>query len=169
MLLVSPQFNEEEADKAEALQVNAILDEDLSNEETLQRIRAVLARYRQNIDLRRAQRYTPKTQDRIRFVFVNPYSFELVSGRVLDISSGGLRLEPDDTTVTDQLDAHAAISAATLRLDDTLFDVAANVMRVGATVAMEFHNFSIETEEQISRYIDTRLSEMWVQRDDQTP
>lgn len=164
VLLVSAQFSEDEADKAEALQVNAILDEDLSSEETLQRIRAVLTRYQQNTDLRRAQRYTPTTQDRVRFAFVNPYSLELVSGRVADISTRGLRLEPNDALLADQLDAHATISAGTLRLGDELLDVAAKVLRVGATVAVEFHNLPIETEEQISAYIDKQLREEWVQR-----
>lgn len=164
VLLVSAQFSEDEADKAEALQVNAILDEDLSSEETLQRIRAVLTRYQQNTDLRRAQRYTPTTQDRVRFAFVNPYSLELVSGRVADVSTRGLRLEPNDAVLADRLDAHATISAGTLRLGDELLDVAAKVLRVGATVAVEFHNLPIETEEQISAYIDKQLREEWVQR-----
>ena len=164
VLLVAPQFDREAADEAGTLQVNAILDENLANETTIQRIRAVLGRYRQTSDPRRAQRYAPMAQDRVRFVFVNPYSLALVSGRVVDISSGGVRLDPDDTLLADQLDTYAVISTATLRLDDTLFDVAAQVLRIGTTVALKFQDLSVETEERIGSYVDMRLHDEWVQR-----
>lgn len=164
VLLAAPRFVEEAAGEAEALQVNAILDEDLSNEATIQRIRTVLGRYRQTSDPRRAQRYAPQAEDRVRFVFVNPYSLALVGGRVVDVSSGGLRLDPDDTNLADQLDTYATISLATLRLGDTLFDMAARVVRIGTTVALEFQDLSMETEKSIAGYVDMRLHDEWVQR-----
>lgn len=119
----------------------------------MQKIKGIITRYYQSVDIRGAVRYTPGPEDRISFCFTNPYTFRIVSGDVLDISSGGLLFEPHDSEQSDQLDSWAVITAATLRLGDNLLAVKARAVRVSETLALEYLDLTIETEKAITEFL----------------
>lgn len=156
ILMINDEFPAEEAAKAEHLEVNAVLDEDLTSQQTVERIRAVITRYHQNIDIRRSIRYIPSPHDRIRFAFVNPYTITVTLGRVIDISTGGLRFEPQRSAGLDQIDPHATISSASLRLGDRLYALRMKVIRVAETIAFEFVDLGIDSERELSDFLATR-------------
>lgn len=169
MLLINERFDPEEASKAEYLQVNAVLDEDLTSQNTAERIRGIVTRYHQNTDIRRAVRYIPSEADRIALVFTNPNSFQVCSGSVVDVSTGGLRFLPADPATLDALDDHTPISMASLRLGDSIVAVSLQVIRMTETVAFEYRELSVDVEEQITRYLNGLAAEEFAPAQEPTP
>lgn len=157
VLLINEDFPADEAEKAEYLQVNAILDEDLTSVQTLERIRGIIARYHQNIDVRRYVRYVPRHDDPIEFLFTNPYTFQFVYGSVVDISAGGLRFRPGDEAVLATMDLETDISMASLLIDDVIVPVRLRVIRISETIGAEFTDLSVETEKMIIDFIQGRM------------
>ncbi|MFO8042907.1 MAG: PilZ domain-containing protein [Alkalispirochaeta sp.] len=169
MLLINDRFDPEEASKAEYLQVNAVLDEDLTTERTAERIRGVITRYHQNTDIRRSARYIPSASDRIALAFTNPNTFQLCTGSVTDISTGGLRFVPEDPTTLETLDDHTVISMASLRLGDAIQSIGLRVIRITEAVAFEYVDLSVDTEQQISTYLNELAAEELAPAPEPTP
>lgn len=153
ILLIGEQFETEEADKAEHLQVNAVISNDLTSRYSTERIRGIITRYHQNTDIRRTVRYMPSEHDRIQLVFTNPHSFRICSGRVSDISTGGLRFRPDRSVDLENLDDHTVVTMASLRLGDSIHPVVMRVIRVQETIAFEFAELAVDTEHAITEYL----------------
>lgn len=156
VLLINESFSDEEAEKAEFLEVNAVLDEDLTSDQTIERIRGIIARYHQSIDIRRTTRYLPSRKDEIQCVFTNPYTFRFVYGTVVDISAGGLRLRPDDDNVLREVDPHAVLPMVSLRIGKTIIPIRLEIIRISETIACEFIDVSVETEKAVTDYIQER-------------
>lgn len=153
ILLIGENFSTEEAAKAEHLEVNAMVDEDLSNQRTVERIRGIITRYRHDSDVRRAIRYLPGPDDGIRFAFTNPYTFEIISGRVVDISTGGLRVDPADPRVLEALDPDTVVTAASLRLGADILGIKLRLVRAAETAAFEYIDLPLDTEQSIADFI----------------
>jgi DNA-binding response OmpR family regulator len=158
VLLINDGFSEEEAEKAEHLQVNAVLDEDLTSSQTLERVRAIITRYHQNIDIRRNIRYLPGRNDGISCVFTNPYTFRFVYPSVVDISAGGLRLRPERDDVLKEIDPHTILAMVSLQLGETILSVRLRIIRVTETIACEFMDLSVDTEKLITDFIRERTA-----------
>lgn len=152
-LIIDRNFDETEVEKAEYLEVNAMLDDSLSSDQMIQRIRGIVTRYHQNLDIRSAPRYMPSTDDRIAFVFNNPYTLRIVPTAVVDISSGGLQVRPEIRATERVLDSYEIIRAASLRLGDSIMGIKLKVVRVSDTIAMEYVDLSLEAEQKISGYL----------------
>ena len=153
ILLINESFDTAEAEKAEHLQVNAVITEAGSNADTTQRIRAIITRYYQKLDIRSAARYMPSAEDGIAFSFTNPYTFRIVPGQVVDISNGGIQFRPDSSEETRHLDTYAIVTAASLRLGETILPVRTKVVRVADTIAFEFIDQPLESEQLIGNYL----------------
>ncbi|MDA3949739.1 MAG: PilZ domain-containing protein [Spirochaeta sp.] len=156
VLLINEGFSEEEAEKAEHLEVNAVLDEDLTSDQTIERIRGIIARYHQSIDVRRNTRYLPSRKDEVQCVFTNPYTFRFVYATVVDISAGGLRLRPDDENVLHELDPHAFLTMASLRIGTETIPIRLEIIRISETIACEFVDVSVDTEKTVTDFIQAR-------------
>lgn len=159
ILLINESFSDEEAEKAEHLDVNAVLDEDLTSSQTLERVRGIITRYHQNIDVRRTTRYLPSKNDDIRCVFTNPYTFRFVYNTVVDISSGGVRLRPIDENVLNELDPHSILTMVSLQMGEEILPVRLKIIRVTESIASEFVDLSVDTEKTISDYIKKRTEQ----------
>lgn len=154
MLLINEWFDPEEASKAEYLQVNAVLDQDLTSQHTAERIRGIVTRYHQNTDIRRSARYIPSSIDRIALAFTNPNTFQITPGSVADISSGGLRFTPEDSSTLEALDDHTPVTMASLRLGDKILPISLRVSRITETVAFEYVDLTVEVEQSITSYLN---------------
>ncbi|MEX2442854.1 MAG: PilZ domain-containing protein [Alkalispirochaeta sp.] len=169
ILLINDRFDPEEASKAEFLQVNAVLDKDLANPRTAERIRGIVTRYHQNADIRRAARYIPSASDRIALAFTNPNTFQICTGTVADISTGGLRFVPEDPTAPDDIDDHTPITMASLRLGDATLPIALRVIRITETIAFEYIDLSVEVEQKIASYLNKLAAQELAPAADPTP
>lgn len=156
ILMITDSFSDEEAEKAEYLEVNAILDEDLTSRQTVERLGSIIARYHRTTDFRRFVRYIPASIDRIDFIYTNPYSSSIVTGRVLDISNGGLRFEPEDERETKGLDKSSIINSASLRIGDLILSVRVRALRIERSIGFSFYDLDLETENQIVEYLNGR-------------
>ncbi|SIR00257.1 hypothetical protein SAMN05920897_1232 [Alkalispirochaeta americana] len=157
ILTVNNSFDDAEAEKAEYLQVNAIITEALSNEETAQRLRGIVTRYYQSLDVRSAARYMPSRDDSIRCIFTNPYTFRLVCCEIIDISSGGLLARPILPEETSRIDTYAIITAASLLLGAQIASIKMKVVRVSDSIAFEYVDMPLDTEQMISSYLSERM------------
>lgn len=155
-LLAPDSFSVDDVAAAEHLDVNAILSNDLSERRTLERIRAIATHYHQARDLRRSARLMPDPQDRVRFAATNPYTVELITGRVLDISSGGLRVAPEGTIAS--LDADAAAMTSVLRIGASIYPMTVRVIRNEETLAVEYESLSIDADHAIRTFIEERAT-----------
>lgn len=155
ILITNNDFSTTEEEKAEILEVNAVIPMTANTDETIQRIKSIITRYYQSVDIRGTARYRPTPDDRISFCFTNPYTFRIVTGSVQDISAGGMLFEPHIVESTEALDSWAIITAGTLRMGHELFPVKARVVRVSETLALEFVDLALETEERIIEILRT--------------
>lgn len=158
ILLINESFDSGEAEKAEHLQVNAVITEAGSTRQTAQRIRGIVTRYHQKLDIRSAVRYMPSRIDEIRFVFTNPYTFRIVPGEVVDISTGGLQFRPEHADETTRLDTYAVVTASSLRIGETIVPLKLKVVRVTETVAFEYVDLSLDAEQMIGSYLSELIS-----------
>ncbi len=156
ILLIPDSFSEEEANKAEHLEVNAVLDEDLTSRRTVEQVRAIITRYHRMKDIRKFSRVIPNENDHIDFLFTNPYTFHIVRGRVLDLSSGGLRFEPWTEKEARTIDPFSVVSAASLRVGTRIIPVRVRVVRVQRSIGFEFVDLEIDDESTIIDYLDGR-------------
>lgn len=159
ILLIGENFGPDEAAKAEHLVVNAVVDEDLSDQRAVERIRGIITHYRHDSDVRRAVRYLPSHADGVRFAFTNPYTFEIVGGTVVDISTRGLRIDPSDPRVLEMLDPDTIVTAASLRLGGDILGVKLKLVRATETVAFEYIDLPLETERSIADFISKLVSD----------
>lgn len=159
VLLISDAFSDEEAQKAEYLDVNAVLDEDLTSSQTLERVRGIITRYHHNTDIRRNTRYLPSSSDEIRCIFTNPYTFRFVYCDVIDISAGGLRLRPVYDEVLNELDPHSVLTMVSLQLGSSIIPIRLQIIRVTETIACEYLDMSVDAEKSISDYIQERTEQ----------
>ena len=158
ILMINDAFPADEAAKAEYLEVNAVLDEDLTSPQTMQRVRAIVRRYHQSFEGRKFQRLTPATNDHVGFAFTNPYTMSVVFGRVIDLSLGGLQLEPYNRSMPTSIDSFEPIDYAVLQLERAYLTVRARLVRVGQTFAFEFVDLSATSEQANSDFVDRRMS-----------
>lgn len=156
VLLKDRRFQVEEASKAEHLQVNAILDGDLDDEQTVERLGTIISRYHSFRDIRGAKRFIPGTTDKIEFLFTNPYTLRLVRGSVSDISLSGLRFLPSDPHELKSLEAGTHLPIASLRLGEDIFALEAEIVRVTNNVGVQFLRLPTSKEEQIASYLESR-------------
>jgi DNA-binding response OmpR family regulator len=158
VLLTGNDFDHEEADKAQALQVNAILHERLADHRELARLKEVVSRYRDIGDSRTEKRHVPTRLDRIAFVFTHPSRLELVTGEVEDISAAGISLIPADRQQTLDIDVGQTIPACSLRVGDVLMSFSGRVVRNGRTLSFTFDLLSTSQRTVIRSYIEEYTS-----------
>lgn len=156
VLLTDGDFSVEEASKAERLEVNAILNADLTEERTMEQLGTVISRYHAFRDTRKATRFIPGSSDRIEFLFTNPYTLRLVRGRVNDISVTGLRFLPADPGELKNLETGTHLNSASLRLGEEIVAVEAQIVRVSNNVGVQFLKTPADVESKIADYLEER-------------
>jgi hypothetical protein len=156
VLMKGDSFTFEEASKAQALEVNGIVREDLSDAKELLRLKELVQRYKETNDLRQAKRYVPDELDKIEFLFTHPTSFSLVTGNVEDVSSLGLSFTPDTPEDIDGLTHDTVIPACSLRVGDDILSFSARVVRNDRRLSVTYISLDEPERELIDGYIDKR-------------
>ena len=138
VLLKVDDFTEDEAAKAQALQVNGVVHENLSNAGELNRLREVLGEYSVLYEGRGESRTPVGEDDGVRLVLTHPVSHRLITGTVLDLSTSGLSFEADNKRVAAGLEQGMRFAGSTLRLGDSIYPIDAKLVRAGAELGVEF-------------------------------
>lgn len=156
VLLKGESFAFEEASKAQALEVNGIVREDLSDGKELLRLKELVQRYKETNDLRAAKRYVPDELDNIEFLCTHPETFDLLTGNVEDLSSMGLSFTPDAPEHTEGLTHDTVIPACSLRVGEEILSFAARVVRNERRLSLTYVSLDEAGRETIETYIDNR-------------
>ncbi|MCA1754412.1 MAG: hypothetical protein LC641_06900 [Spirochaeta sp.] len=157
VLLTGPSFTHDDADKAQHLGVNGLVDENLDKPHELERLRNLVIRYKELSDLRRAKRLIPGPHDRVELMFSHPETWQIVSGTVRDISIEGIGFIPRTSLPAETLESGDIINTATLRIGESLLNIQLRVYRTSESLIVLFHDLSSEHAEKIGLYLNEAL------------
>jgi hypothetical protein len=155
ILLRGEHFSEEEGSKAGVLGVNAIVSEDFSNPEDLMLLEDILARYAVWDDKRFDRRYPITGRNDIDFMFTHPKTLRIITGRIDDISGGGLLFLAEDASTTMDLDPGRQIDLCTLNIAGTYFEVSVKVTHNSGPVSFKFVDLSEECAEALNSIFES--------------
>ena len=130
ILLKGSDFDSDETSKAALLDANAIVDENLNNNEDITRIKDIFSRY-EKIEASPSESsvstpsssYFPTPEDRIDLLFTHPENYSLVSGVVKELTSSSLLFQPLSPEKTEDLRPSTIISAASFRIGELIHRV----------------------------------------------
>jgi hypothetical protein len=154
VLLEGDNLPEEEAEKAQHLQVNALVSEALDDNAELDRLKEVVSRYKKLDEGRTEHRYVPHGPDDIHFAFCHPTTFQIMTGTVVDISSTGLRFVPEEPHALREIPQGRQLDDCSLQLGDDILTVTCTIVRVGKELALRFETQDATTADTIRSYIE---------------
>lgn len=153
VLLRGPDLAEEEAEKAQHLAVNALVSEDLSDAAELDRLKEVVGRYKKLDEGRMEHRYVPHDPDDIAFAFTHPTSFEILTGRVLDLSTTGIRVVPHSPEGVTDIEPGTRLDECSLQLGESIISINCTLVRAARELAFRFEHNGNGSGERIREYI----------------
>ncbi|TVR92291.1 MAG: PilZ domain-containing protein [Spirochaetaceae bacterium] len=157
VLLTGPSFTHDDADKAQHLGVNGLVNENLDRPQELERLRNLVVRYKELSDLRRTKRLVPGPHDRVELMFSHPTSWEIVSGEVRDISIEGLGFVARRPKLVEGLESGDIIKTATLRIGEKLLSLQLRVYRNNEALSLLYHDLTALYAETIGLYLNDSL------------
>ncbi len=137
ILLSGDNFSSEEASKASVLEVNGIINTGLT-EEDIQNLQDIFARYNVLAETRADRRYPGSWVEGIDFAFTHPSTYSLITGKITDISLGGLNFLPDMPQSTSDIMEGQELHGCSLSLEDDVFSVDVKVTRNNRKLAFQF-------------------------------
>lgn len=123
LLLTRATMPEEEVNKSTHLGATAILNENLDDPREIARLKLIISRYKFVSNDRGNQRYLLTPYDKIDFILSHPVTGEISGGKIIDISTQGMRFAPYDSHFFNNVPANTILYHSTFRVDDTLFNV----------------------------------------------
>lgn len=142
VILKGEDFDHEEADKAQTLQVNGIVHEQLSDRRELERLKELVNRYRDIGDMRTEKRLLPTEIDKVGFLFSHPNRLEIITGHIEDVSAAGIAMVPTDRQRVMDLQVGSVIDGCSLRLGGNIIALPAKVTRNERALSFLFHNLT---------------------------
>lgn len=153
VLLVSEDFDEDEAAKAQHLAVNAVIDASLKSRQDLNRLRDIVTRYKRLDESRTTYRHAPDEVDSIAFLFSHPRHLRLIPGSIEDISTTGLRFSPHNLEHVRDLSAGARLPSCSLRVGEDLVALDCSVVRNTESLGLAFDHIDADAQQRISTYL----------------
>jgi len=154
IILTGDDFPQEEMAKASFLGVNATLSDALDSPSEIERFHEILSHYLPVEEKRRSQRFHVEPFHKIGFVFTHPYDSVLVTGKVMDISNGGISLQLDDPGMIRDLRLDTEIKDCSLRIGNAFLDPVCRLARTGRIVSFEFLSFPEGEDVTLKMYLD---------------
>ncbi|MEW5814538.1 MAG: PilZ domain-containing protein [Spirochaetota bacterium] len=156
ILLRGDLFPFDEAAKAVYLGVNGIISEDFSDRRKMIHLENLFCRYKNPADNRGSQRYIPDTADELEFIFTHPETMKLVTGLLSDISLTGASFKPDNPHLTADLKSGTELPFCSLKIGETIISINCRIVRNKQLVAIQFVEFSSESNELLKNYFENR-------------
>ena len=156
VLLTNERFTADDADKAIHIGAQAIVDEALTGTNDEHQLFEVFSRYKQ---ISGESRISKDTLDRIRekttFMFTNPVSETIITGKVENLSAGEIMFKPDAPAMTADLAAGEIIDQCSLKIDDRILNPKCRVRKNGYLLALEITNADESQSAAIGAFIST--------------
>ena len=153
VLLRGDDFDHQEADKAQALAVNGIVDEQLRDRQELERLKELVNRYRDIGDARAEKRLVPTEVDSVRFVFTHPHKLEMIFGHVEDVSATGIAVVPFDRHKVMDLEVGSELPSCSLRTGNTTISFSARIVRNERALSLVFGDLTEGQRALIRGYV----------------
>ena len=153
VILTGDDFDHEEANKAQALGVNGIIHEKLTDRGELERLKALVNRYVDIGDPRQEKRLAPGPTDEISMVLTHPTRLEIVYGTVSDLSAAGASFAPADRNRTLDIAAGDAIPVCSVRIGASVLALEARVVRNERRISLSFPSISEKNRSSIRDYV----------------
>jgi len=167
IILKGENFPVEEASKASFLGVSGIVFETLDSTE-IDRLQGILGRYMPVDERRRTRRLYTEPGKHFSFVFCRPADQVLITGKVKNISAGGLSFLPDQLSQMKDISLHMELRECSLRVEDAILSPVCRLARTGRIVSLEFLSFPEGERNILKKYMeDLPLRELGVIRKNQ--
>lgn len=139
ILLVSDRFSGDDADKALHIGVQAIVGETLEASGDEPKLAEVFSRYKpiESPGVSRRFEYEPVCE-RGAFMFTNPISDAIVTGRLESVNTEGIRFRPDVASAVADLSEGDTLDECSLKLDGTIISPECRVVKGGNLMTLEF-------------------------------
>lgn len=138
VLLKNEHFSFDEAAKAIHLGVNAVIKEDLNQEDEISRFISILKRYKNlksNVEIQNPMQIDPKM---VNFAFILASDFTLVTGLVTEINTEYLYFKPNNQRDIHDLKVSDILNECTLRLGNEFFTINCTISELGAELRLSF-------------------------------
>ncbi|MAG13171.1 MAG: pilus assembly protein PilZ [Spirochaetales bacterium] len=156
VLLKGEVFSFDEAAKAQHLEVNGIIKEDLEDRKEFRRLEELLVKYSRLEETRDGLRYIPEDHDKLEFVFSHPETFALITGAIFDLSETGIAFDPDDAVITQDIQTDAIIQHATLKIEDDQLACSCIVVRNDGRLVLHFVDLAETQQDTIVSFIERK-------------
>ena len=137
ILIVNNMFSALEADKAVKAGVQGILNVDDPSENIVKGAQDILAKYK-SVIFKKGRGCSPShlSENECSFLFVEPTTCCIVTGKVKDINEDSLLFIPDSEV--ENLEVGTVLSNCSLKLDDAILTPTMRVVELGNYINLEF-------------------------------
>ena len=153
ILFVDSTFPQEEMTKATHLQINGLIDPDVSTKLLLESIKDVYRRYKPLKEKRKFKRIIPNEYDRLNLIFTHPVRFVIIHGSLTDISLQGVAFKSDNALLTEGLERGQRIPYCSLRMGEDIIAVNCILVRNREELGLQFDSLSDEHRHILSQYL----------------
>ena len=155
IILKGSNFPQEETHKASFLGVSGIVTEAMENRAEIDRLQGILSRYLPVDEKRRSRRFNAEPWQRFGLAFIRPQDNILVTGELKTISTGGLSLLPDNSSLMKDMFLDMQLEECSLRAGDFILTPVCRIARTGRTVSMQFISFPEGEMEILKTYLES--------------
>ncbi len=152
VLLTGERFTATDADKAVKLGVQAVIDASVPSKEEEQRLSALFARYRA-IETSAESLYSGPVLSNSVFLFTNPETGMIITGKIDALSPTQLRFRPDAPSTTSNLNAGTILENCSLKTGAAVSEVSCGVTRNNFVLTLEFSRTPADFTKTISDFI----------------
>lgn len=155
VLLTGDLFTEDEAAKAQLLEVNGLVPYPQEEQLVQSSLEEIVQRYLPLDDQRRSRRYTPREYDSLAFMFPHPDSYTILTGTILDITVESIRFFPDALDKTAGIPENTLLTNCSLQVDDQILTFSARLLRNNKSMIFSMEGLTPEDEESLTRYFSS--------------
>ncbi len=138
ILLVNARFTSDDADKALHIGVQAFVSENLEAAEDEPKLMEIFSRYKPIDSGKGSVRYEYKAlSDDAAFMFTNPLTDAIITGRIEGFESGSLLFRPDTPSSIAELSEGDELTECSLKVGDDILSPECRILKGGTLMRIE--------------------------------
>lgn len=150
-LITDGNINEDELVKVAQLEINAMID--ISElDENLDRIKKLVNRYKSTQEDKTGLRFILSDDRRLKFLFLNPDNYNMVSGSIVELSPYQGCFKPDDPSVTASLTEGTLLKECSMKISDRLVTLDSQILHNNGLLELKFNHTKQESQELLTKY-----------------
>ena len=155
IILRGENFPVEESTKASFLGVSGIVKEPLDDPQEIEDLKVMLGHDMPADDRRQSRRLSAELGQKFSFVFAHPNDKTLVTGKIKNISLGGLSFLPDNPSQMRDIILNMELKECSLRVGDALLSPICRLARTSRIVSLMFVSFPGDEQKIINEYMES--------------